>query len=147
MNTNRRPNGRDWIVGLSAGTVLGAIFLGIGGRLAMRGIALAEGRMPLFTPEGSLAVVLLGAITGAIVASLFLLARVFFPSRRVLRVLFFWIVTLAVVLRGVSPLTLINVMWFVPLFLAHGSLLNLYWCRVHLTRRTRYVPSTATSLV
>jgi hypothetical protein len=146
VNSNRRPSKRDWTVGLTAGVVLGAIFLGVGGRVAMRAIALADGRSPLFTLDGSVAVVLFGAIAGAIVAIIFLLARVFFPARRVLRVLFFWMVTIGFVLRGVSPLTLMNVVWFMPLFLAHGSLLNLYWCRVHLARRNPYVSNHAASV-
>jgi predicted Abi (CAAX) family protease len=135
VNTNRRPNGRDWIVGLSAGALLGAIFLGVGGRVGMRAIALAQGVAGSFTVEGTLTVIGLGTLSGAIVALIFLMARILFPSRRALRVTFFWMVTLAVVLRGLNPLTLLNIAIFVPLFLAHGSLLNLYWCRVYLSRR------------
>ena len=63
------------------------------------------------------------------------MARILFPSRRALRVTFFWMVTLAVVLRGLNPMTLLNIAIFVPLFPAHGSLLNLHWCRVHVARR------------
>ena len=141
MNVTQRPNGRDWIVGLIAGTALGAIFLGAGGRAGMRLIALAQGAAGSFTVEGTLTVVGLGAVSGAIIALIFLVARVLFPSRRVPRVLFFWAVTLAIVLRGLNPLTVLNLAIFVPLFLAHGSLLNLYWCRVQLARRHGNVPN------
>ena len=135
MNVTHRPNGPDWLAGLTTGAALGAIFLGVGGRAGMRVIALAQGAPGSFTVEGSLTVVALGALSGAIVALIFLLARVLFPSRRVPRVLFFWTLTLAIVLRGLNPVTELNLAIFVPLFLAHGSLLNLYWCRVHLPRR------------
>jgi hypothetical protein len=146
VNTNRRPNGRDWIVGLSAGAILGAIFLGVGGRVGMRAIALAQGAAGSFTVEGSLTVIGLGTLSGAIVALIFLVARVLFPSRRAPRVLFFWTLTLAIVLRGLNPVSPLNLTIFVPLFLAHGSLLNLYWCRVHLARRNRYVSNPTVSI-
>lgn len=144
---NHRPNGRDWTVGIIAGAVLGAIFLGVGGRIGMRLIAVAQGVAGSFTVEGSLTVVALGALCGAIVALIFVLARILFPMRRALRVAFFWTVTLAIVLRGLNPVTPLNLAIFVPLFLAHGTLLNLYWCRVHLARRNHYVPKPATSVV
>src|SRR5687768_3692362 len=143
MNTSHRPGGRDWMVGLAAGALLGTAFLGVGGRAGMRLVAVAQGAAGGFTLGGSMTVVALGALSGAIVALIFLVARVLFPSRRAPRVVFFWAVTLAVVLRGLNPLTPLNLAIFVPLFLAHGSLLNLYWCRVHLARRKHYVSQSA----
>lgn len=50
---------------LIRGTVLGLLILGVGGRLLMRVVAHMEGRAPIFTPEGSIAVAFYGAIAGA----------------------------------------------------------------------------------
>ena len=144
MTTDHRPKGRDWSVGVIAGAALGAVFLGIGSRVGMRAIALAQGGAGAFTVEGTITVVALGAVSGAIVALIFLVARVLFPSRRALRVLFFWTVTLAIVLRGLDPVTPLTLAIFVPLFLAHGSLLNMYWCRFHMSRRNRHASHAAT---
>lgn len=147
MTMDHRPNGRDWVAGVVAGAMLGAIFLGVGGRAAMRLVAVAQGAAGSFTIGGSMTVVALGALSGAIVALIFLVARILFPSRRAPRVIFFWTVTLGIVLRGLSPLTPLTLAIFVPLFLAHGSLLNLYWCRVHLARRNHYVSNHVASAV
>ena len=97
----------------------------------MRVMALAEGRPPAFTIDGSIAIVLLGAITGVVIAALFLLSRALFPAHRILRATLFWTITAALVARGLHPLTVFKAVVFGPLFLAHGALLNAYWCRVH----------------
>ena len=56
--------GRD----LLRGALLGVVILGIGGRLLMRVIAHMEGRIPVFTPQGSLNVVFMGTIAGLLVS-------------------------------------------------------------------------------
>ena len=48
-----------------AGAATGALFLGVGGRLAMHAFALATARSAGFTVRGSLNVVFAGAIAGA----------------------------------------------------------------------------------
>jgi hypothetical protein len=135
MPTYRRPRGSDWIAGLVAGGILGILLLGVGGRLGMRIIALAQGQIPSMTFEGSLTVVLLGAVSGVAIASIFLLSRALFPNRRPLRVAFFWVAVGAIVLRGLRPLTVLNAVVFMPLFVIHGSLLYGYWCRVRCVGR------------
>jgi hypothetical protein len=101
----------------------------------MRAVAVVNGAAGSFTLQGTITVVLLGALCGAIVAAIFLLARILFPRRRWARVAFFWVIIIAVALRGISPLTVANAVIFLPLFIAHGTLLNLYWCRVYLRGR------------
>ena len=135
MKPHQRMSGRDWITGLLAGAALGAIFLGAGGRAGMRVVALSAARTPLFTLEGTLVVVLFGAIAGAVVAGIFLLARILFPTRRWLRGGFFWAVCVVLMLRGLSPLTLFTASLFLPLLGLHGTLLTLYWCRRYLPRK------------
>lgn len=139
MTTPRRPSFADWRAGLAAGTLLGILFLGAGGRLGMRLIAFSLGQTPIFTLDGSVAVVLLGAATGALVGALFLLSRALFPTRRFLRAASFWTVVSALVLRGLHPVTPVSAAIFLPLFAAHGALLHVYWCRIR--SRVSSVPS------
>ena len=135
MHSLHRPTRRDWLAGLGAGASLGFVFLGVGARVGMRLIALSAGQAPAFTIEGSIAVSLLGALTGALVAAIFLLARTAFPTRRWIRGIFFWVACAALVLRGLHPVTTLNAAIFLPLFAAHGILLHVFWCRIHLVRR------------
>ena len=62
---------------LIRGALLGLIILGIGGRLIMRAIAHMEGRTPVFTPEGSLAVIFYGTVAGALSGLIYYLLRRF----------------------------------------------------------------------
>jgi hypothetical protein len=134
MHTPHRPGRRDWLAGLGAGAALGFVILGVGARAGMRLVALASGQAPTFTVEGSIAVGLLGALTGALVATIFLLLRTTFPTRRWTRGAIFWAMCGALALRGLRPVTLLNAGIFLPLFVLHGALLHTFWCRVHLTR-------------
>jgi len=62
---------------LIRGTLLGLIILGIGGRLLMRVIAHMEGRVPAFTPGGSITVVFAGTVAGALSGLIYTLLRRF----------------------------------------------------------------------
>ena len=135
MTTHRRPTFADWRAGIVVGAMLGTVLLGIGGRLGMRGIAIAQGQPASFTFDGSLVVVLLGSATGAAVALIFLTSRAAFPAQRVWRTLFFWTLVGLLVWRGLNPVSTLNLSYFAPLFVLHGGLLTAYWCRVR-HRRT-----------
>ena len=135
MHTSNRPDRRGWIAGLSAGAFIGLVVLGIGGRAGMRIIALETGQPAAFTIEGSIAVALLGAASGAIAAVIFLVLRAALPTRRWMRAALFWTILGAIALRGLSPLTTLGTTTFLPLFLLYGVLLHLFWCRVHLRRQ------------
>ena len=135
MHVLHRPNRRDWLYGLVAGATLGFVFLGIGARAGMRVIALSSGQAAAFTIEGSIAVSLIGALTGVLVAALFLLLRNILPTRRWTRSAVFWIVCLGLALRGLRPVTPINAAIFLPLFVMHSVFLHTFWCRIYLTRR------------
>ena len=137
MHPLHRPDRRDWLAGLAAGASLGFVFLGIGARVGMRVIARSSGQAPIFTIEGSIAVSLLGALTGALIATIFLLVRTALPTRRWVRGALFWAVCGALALRGLSPVTVLNAGIFLPLFLVHGILLHTFWCRVYLARIRR----------
>ena len=135
MHSLNRPTRRDWLAGLAAGASLGFVFLGVGARAGMRLVALSAGQSPAFSIEGSIAVSLMGAATGALVAAIFLLARTAFPNRRWIRGALFWAICAALVLRGLHPVTALNAAIFLPLFAVHGALLHVFWCRVYLPRR------------
>jgi hypothetical protein len=134
MHGLHRPTRRDWIAGLAAGATLGFLFLGIGARAGMRVVANALGQTPAFTIEGSIAVSLLGALVGALLAAIFLLLRTMLPTRRWTRGALFWIICGALALRGLRPVTTLNAGIFLPLFVMHGVLLHVFWCRVYLPR-------------
>jgi len=134
VHTLHRPDRRDWLAGLAAGASLGFVFLGVGARAGMHLISLSSGQAPTFTIEGSIAVSLLGALTGALIATVFLLVRTTFPTRRWIRGALFWAVCGALVLRGLRPVTALNAGIFLPLFIVHGVLLHTFWCRVYLAR-------------
>src|SRR5213592_3391570 len=72
-----------------AGAATGAVFLGVGGRLAMHAFALATARAAGFTLRGSLNVVFAGAITGAIGGLLLAGIDRFLPRPRGFRALLF----------------------------------------------------------
>jgi len=90
----------------------------------MRIVALAADQPTAFTIEGSIAVALLGAAAGVVVAAIFLLVRTMMPRNRWGRGAIFWATCGAIAVRGVSPVTPVNAAVFLPLFLLHGALLH-----------------------
>ena len=57
------------------GALLGALFLGLGGRLAMAAIVLGAGGTPHFTLSGTLRLMMLGAFAGIVGSILVLMSR------------------------------------------------------------------------
>ena len=112
MTTHRRPNRSDWGAGIIVGALLGFVFLGVGSRLGMTAIAIAENVAPSFTFGGSFTVVALGTLTGAVVGVLFLASRTAFPRHRLGRTLLFWGLIAAFVWRGLNPVTALKVVVF-----------------------------------
>jgi len=141
MNSARRPSPRDWGAALVAGALLGSVILGIGGRFGMWLVAIEQGRTASFSAWGSLRVVFFGAVAGCLVAAIFMGSRALLPGRRVWRSAAFWGATGAFVLSGIRPLTVVNIVVFAPLFVAHGALLTAWWCRLRLRRIDREAPS------
>lgn len=137
MTTYRRPRITDWVAGLLVGCLTGALILGGGGRIGMGLIALGEGGTPGFTFGGSLAVVFMGAVAGAVVATFFLVSRALLPHRRGLRATLFWLLVGAFLARGLNPVSVVAAGVFAPLFLVHGVLLYGYWCHVRIPNTQR----------
>jgi hypothetical protein len=128
---------RDWRVwrnGVLVGAVVGAVVLGVGGRMVMRAIAQVTEQGVYFTLRGSMTVVGAGAAFGAVGGTLLVLSQWLFPDRRLLRWLSFWTACLLITLHVVSPVNAVRLSFFLPL-------LAVYLVSLHLaSKRGRRVP-------
>ena len=125
---SREPS-RIWLEALLTGAMLGLVILGGGGRLAMRGVTLWEGRTHLFSAAGTLRVLAWGAGLGAAAA----LARAAIdragtrwtpavsPGARAAAA---WLVTLAIALVLLTPWTLPRLALFPPVVLGYLAALE-----------------------
>jgi hypothetical protein len=119
---------------LIRGTLLGVIILGIGSRLLMRVVAHMEGRAPVFTPEGSIAVVFYGAVAGAFSGLIYYLLRRF-VRKPWLRTAAFITICELVAWRGVSGLLPLPQAMFMALALVYLVIVDV------LGRRSRPAPA------
>ena len=119
---------------LTLGAVVGAIFLGIGGRIAMRIFALMQGREPAWTLEGSLTVIFMGAVFGAIGGFLLWSGRRWFRRSPIARGAVFWIPLTALFLDGLSPLNRNSLIAFLPFYLAYGLVVYRIFCHRFVAR-------------
>ena len=115
-------------------TLLGLIILGVGGRLLMRVVAHMEGRAPVFTPEGSVAVVFWGTLAGAFSGVIYHLSRRFVRKPWFRTAAFITICEL-VAWRGVSGLLPIPQAMFMALALGYLIIVDV------LGRRSRRTPA------
>jgi len=129
LKHSRRPSGKDWFLAAALGLAIGTIVLGIGGRLAMRGIALVQGQAPGFTIGGTTTVVFLGAVCGLVGSLIFAGLRALMPGSRIVRGTLFWAILVLLTLRGLSPLDVPKLAFFLPLVIGYGTLLTVAWCR------------------
>lgn len=87
---------------LVAGVACGALFLGLGGRAVMRVIAIAEGRVPKWTPEGVIAVTLYGTAFGLLGAIIHLVLLKFIPTRTFVREAVFLGLLILITMQGLN---------------------------------------------
>lgn len=106
------------------GTIIGAVVLGVGGRIAMRGIAVLSGAPPGFSFGGSLTVVALGAASGLAGALILMTLRALLPKRWLLQTLLFYAALVLITLRGLRPVDSQRLFLFLPLVLIYGFLLR-----------------------
>ena len=126
---------QDWLVAVLLGVASGALILGIGGRIAMRGIVLIAGGTPGFSWGGSLTVVLLGLLSGLAGALVLVGVRFLLPARPVVRGMLFWAFVIFAAMRGLHPVDPQRLLLFMPLILLYGITLQVLWCQVASGRR------------
>lgn len=118
---SRRDLGRTFVVGALAG----AAFLGAGTRVAMRGVALIEGRVPSWTFRGTLTVIGMGAAFGLPFALIWALIARWIPGNRAVRGLLFGALCAIIASPGLTPRRLSTFALFVPWFLVFGLAMSL----------------------
>ncbi len=116
-----------WLRGALLGTVLGTLFLGIGGRAAMRAIGSLQGAPPGFSLGGTTTVVFLGAASGLAAGVIYATCRRLLQRHQWWARALFALILLAVTLRGLRPVDSQRLIIFLPLFVAFGFALDRVW--------------------
>ena len=106
------------------GMGLGAVVLGMGGRVAMRVVAEATTGSGGFSIGGTLTVVFLGLAGGALGALILLVARTLLRRWPPAPSLLYWSLLLAITLRGLRPVDQLRLLLFLPLVAVFGILLQ-----------------------
>jgi hypothetical protein len=131
-----RTVAEPWLLGLLLGAGVGFVVLGVGGRIAMRGIALANNTPSSSSVGGTATVVFLGAASGVGGGVLYALLYRFLPQPRLLRSALFGVALVLLTLRGLRPIQPLALEWFMPVALAYGAIVDVaYTARYR--RRTR----------
>lgn len=115
---------------LWVGVASGALILGVGGRIAMRGIAVMSGGTGAFSWGGTMTVILLGALSGLAGALVLMGVRAILPRRAALRGTIYWASLILVALRGLNPVDPQRLLLFMPLILLYGITLQVLSCKV-----------------
>ena len=121
---------RDWLIGLTFGAIGGAVILGVGGRLAMRALAIMQEWTPYFTVYGTATIVAFGGAAGAGFAVVLLTLRSVprLPSWSV--PLFYWLALAAVTLHLLQPIDRDRLTVFPPLVFLFGVAQQLGFARL-----------------
>lgn len=119
-SASSRLSGRDWVAGLALGAVSGALILGAGGRLAMRGVAIVQEWTLYFSVDGSSTVVMMGTIAGMVGALILLVLRSIPRLPRIARVVLFWTAAVFITGRILEPIDRDRVVMFMPVVLIYG---------------------------
>jgi len=116
-----------WLRSAVLGLLLGTLFLGLGGRLAMRVIAVAQNAATGYSLGGSMTVVFLGALAGLVAGLIYTGCRRTLSRNVWLARTLFSVVLLAITLRGLRPLDAQRLVIFLPLFIAFGFAFDRLW--------------------
>lgn len=111
---------------LVVGTLAGALFLGLGTRLAMRGVALVEERVAVWTIGGTLRVVMLGALLGLGFSLLWAAIVRRLPGGRIAHGLLLGALLTLVASPGLTPRRLSTFLLFTPWFLMYGMAMSTF---------------------
>ena len=118
---SRREIGRALLIG----ALSGATFLGAGTRVAMRGVALVEGRASVWTFRGTVTVVGMGAVFGLLFALIWALVARWIPGNRPVRGLLFGALCAIIASPGLTPQRASTFALFVPWFVVFGIAMSL----------------------
>jgi hypothetical protein len=118
---------------LIVGVLAGATLLGLGTRVAMRGVALAEGRVPTWTFQGTLTVVGWGAAFGLLFSLVWAFVGRRIPGNRIVRGLLFGVLTTILASPGLTPRRLSTFLLFTPWFLLYGVVMAFLASRQRIT--------------
>ena len=110
---------------VACGAALGTLILGVGGRLAMRVIAMATTGATGFSFGGTMTVVFLGAASGAVTGAILWVTRALLGRWPAAQTIMFWLLLVGITLRGLRPLDTLRVALFLPLVVLVGILLQL----------------------
>jgi len=119
---------RYWLI---RGALVGLVVLGIGGRLLMRVIAHMEHRpLLVFTPQGTLNVVIAGTVAGLFAGFVYYLVRRFLRQPW-LRTSVFIAICELVTWRGVNGLLPVPQLMFMTLALVYLGIIDMMGRRLH----------------
>ena len=126
-----------WLTSALLGAALGGIVLGVGGRIAMRGMAIWENSPRIWSIEGTITVVGLGIVCGVIGGLLRTALARWLPRRLPAwtQTALFSLIWFALGLRILSPIEPHRLVLFVPLIVL--SLVVLEWRWRTLSTRAR----------
>jgi hypothetical protein len=125
---------RSFLTSLALGAVTGALFLGVGGRIAMRIFAVLDGRVPGWSVGGTMTVIFMGAAWGTLGGAVLWLGRRLFPATPLARGLLFWGVIALIAANLITPRNADSLIAFVPVALLYGVVLYRIWCRRFIAR-------------
>jgi hypothetical protein len=100
----------------------------------MRVFAMLDGRAAGWSVGGTMTVVFMGAVFGAVGGALLWGGRRIFPRTPWARGLLFWGAIVLLGSRLLSPLTGDSLIAFTPFALLYGAVLYRVWCRVLIAR-------------
>jgi hypothetical protein len=131
-----------WIVAMLLGAATGFVFLGVGSRIAMRLFALHNGQPPGLSVGGTVTIIFMGVVSGIGGAAIRAAAATWLPRRApdVVGTSIFAVACFLLTLRGLNPVDVTKLAYFLPLTVAYAVAFELLW------RRRRPVASDAPPL-
>ena len=122
---------QGWLFALAAGAAIGFIILGVGGRIAMRLIALHTGARPGISLGGTTTVIAMGVVSGVAGAMIRAAAEASLPRHLSAGIgsAIFAIACLLLTLRGLKPVDAARVTYFMPLTAAYIIAFEVAWRR------------------
>ena len=127
----RRLREHAWLFAPAAGSVTGFIFLGVGGRIAMRLFAIHTGAPPSMSLGGTTTVILMGVVSGVGGAAIRAAAATWLPKRLPVWIgsTIFATACLLLTLRGLKPVDAARLTYFLPWVAAYIIAFELMWWR------------------